>query len=317
MQRFGVARQQLQAEVPKKKMVSFAGHHQTLEGVDVTAPPLPSLGQLGHAPSEKATPSLLVRAKLVAKNPQEHILVLSFSRVACDFWSSCLFVLQVVDAYTTLERRSSQHRSHAPLRPESKRSSLKPLGWGRERESLARGREREGAPPLQGGARRLLQRRAGLGASPAGGYSPPVPPRLHFQQLAQRESQLLKMAAKEQLWSFWEMMVTAIVLRQRGPNRTKVIPPVRIPSGLGDKSLPARGRPQTSRLRPLTARNRPTTARRPGGVFGAAGLGWEALAGPKTKFHFIKVVAVARPARPHSLPPSVVWKGHGRTFPDL
>ena len=145
-------------------------------------------------------------------------------------------------------------------------------------------------------AARLLQKRSQL--SNQNKKLPLHPARLHFQQVATRESQLLLMHSREKLYEFWESMVTATIRRQRGPNRIKLVPPVRIPKGLGDRSFAAtsstsrRTRPQTSRLRPLTAsRNRPVTASRRGGggVFGDVGTSREALMGPQTKFHFMKV----------------------------
>lgn len=283
-QRFDAATRQLQAvaDAPRKKAVSFAGSQkETLGGTSISLPaafPDRSFSLSGE--KEDIAPGLLARAKLVSKGAQDHILVLSFPRVVCDFWSSCLFVFQVVDAYTALEK-ASVYRPR--LRPESRRQpGLRGGGRGRATENSHQPLHggMGGPPPL---------RRAPFGPSSEPSYSPPVPARLHFQQLAQRESQLLKMAPKEQLWSFWESAVTAVVQRQRGPNRTKVVPPVRIPPGLGERAPPTRFRPQTSRLRPLTARGRPTTARRPNGVFGEAGLDREAMAGPRARFHFIKV----------------------------
>ena len=217
---------------------------------------------------------------MVCKSSQEHILVLSFPRIICDFWSSCLFMQQLADVYGKLEKSANYRPSLAAVRIESKRQAVVRT-HGRERGQL----QSRDVP------NRLLQKRGPI-RQPGSKFHfmPAFPPQVHFYQVAQREHQLLKMLPKERLWAFWESMVTATIRRQRGPNCVKVIPPVRIPSGLGEKSFAARGRPQTSRLRPLTARNRPQTARRQqSSVFGELGTTREALAGPPTLFHFIKV----------------------------
>ena len=115
-----------------------------------------------------------------------------------------------------------------------------------------------------------------------------IPPAaVHFRQVAFREHQLLLIRPREKLWSFWQSMVTAIIRRRRGPPRIKVVPPVRIPSGLGEVNRTfGAARPTTARLRPLTARNRPQTGR-------TRQLGetqsQESLSGPKKSFHFFKV----------------------------
>ena len=49
------------------------------------------------------TYNTLVRAKLLQYSPQDHLLVLSFSRLICDYWSSCLFLQQLSKAYAQLE----------------------------------------------------------------------------------------------------------------------------------------------------------------------------------------------------------------------
>ncbi len=260
-----------------RKSVSF-GLPPTSSSRAQHATALPALGTQRET-QEGATPGVLMRARLVQKAPQEHILVLSFPRVICDFWSSCLFMLQLTEAYSKLEKSTSYRPSLAAVRIESKRH-----GVMRAYEKKAK---RAGHHGGVSGATRLLQKRAVLSSSSP--FAPATPARVHFQQVAHRENQLLKMVSKERLWAFWENMVTATIRRQRGPNRVKLVPPVRIPSGLGEK-MPSRVRPPTSRLRPLTARNRPTTAaRRQGSVLLEMGTTREALEGPQTLFHFIKV----------------------------
>ncbi len=235
---------------------------------------LPNIAQSTQNSTEQSS-QLLLRAKLSSKNTQDHILVLSFPKIICDYWSSCLFVYQLCDAYSKLEKSSTYRPSMAATRIESKRQVV--INSYQKTRGVAK----------KDAASRLLQKRAqGNQLLLKGVYTPPFPSRLNFQQVAQRESQLLLMLSREKLWTFWESMVTAVIRRQRGPNRVKVVPPIRIPSGLGEKVT--KTRPQTSRLRPLTAsRNRPTTAKRGSGLHGD--LSREAMAGPKTKFHYLKV----------------------------
>ena len=267
-----------QVILQKKKSVSFARSQSPTRNIA----PLPALSH----PMASA-PEVLMRARLVRKNAQEHILVLSFPSIICDFWSSCLFMQQLVDAYSKLEKSASYRPSLAAMRIETKRQEV----------AKAYMRERGATPGTRKGQHsrdatsRLLQKRARLPTQRIT-YTPVFPASVQFQQVARRESQLLKMVSKERLWAFWESMVTATIRRQRGPNRVKVVPPVRIPSGLGEKVL-VRARPGTSRLRPLTARGRPQTAmRRQGSVFSEMGTTREALAGPNTLFHFMKVTQV-------------------------
>ena len=52
----------------------------------------------------------LVRAKLIGYSPQDHLLVLTFSRLVCDYWSSCLFLQQLSQSYTQLEQGTSVNR---------------------------------------------------------------------------------------------------------------------------------------------------------------------------------------------------------------
>ena len=276
-----------------RKKVSFAQQDQPAATHTADAPQLPSL--TSHSLQEKNTP-LLMRARLVSKGVHEHILVLSFPRIVCDFWSSCLFAKQLVDAYINLEKCASYRPSLAAMTIENKRQQV--ISSYKAVAAAANGRGGK-----TDAATRLLQKRTQLGNQKKN--SSQCPAKLHFQQVAKRESQLLLMLSRERLYEFWESMVTATIRRQRGPNRIKLVPPVRIPTGLGDKSLltmlsnPRGARPQTSRLRPLTAsRNRPTTASRRGGrggMFGDIGTTRETLMGPQTKFHFMKVSG-----RPHS-----------------
>ena len=281
-----------------RKKVSFAALQQSPlalrrdQSSAQHATEVPQLPSLLQAPSadDKDAP-LLMRAKLVSKGVHEHILVLSFPRIVCDFWSSCLFAKQLADAYIVLEKSASYRPSLAAMRIENKRQHVVNA---HERSKFG------GKGGKMNAAARLMQKRNQQANQSK--QSPLHPARLHFQQVAKRESQLLLMLPKEKLWEFWESMVTATIRRQRGPNRIKLVPPVRIPKGLGDKkstviSTTSRGgRPQTSRLRPLTAsRNRPMTASRRGGgsgVFADVATSREALLGPQTKFHFIKVSIV-------------------------
>lgn len=266
------------------KRVSFAPPSQAvnLPAANTTVMPgaMPQLPSIGHTPHTEDTTPLLFRAKISSKGLHEHILVLSFPRIVCDFWSSCLFSHQLSDAYAKLEKCASYRPSLVASRIESKRLAV--INAHDKMKSC-------GATSRRDAASRLLQKRAQVSQQTAKGtYIPPFPSFLRFQQVAQRENQLLLMLSREKLWGFWESMVTAIIQRQRGPNRVKVVPPIRIPSGLGEKI--SKTRPQTSRLRPLTAsRNRPQTAKRGSGFVGDVGVTRETLAGPKTKFQYMKV----------------------------
>ena len=282
-----------------RKKVSFAQllpqeQPPTNTTQDTTTSDAPQLPSLTHLPpdNENKDAPLLMRARLVSKGVHEHILVLSFPRIICDFWSSCLFAKQLADIYIHLEKSATYRPSLAAMRLENKRQHV--INAHEKAKAASLGGARGGKMDA---AARLLQKRSQL--SNQNKKLPVHPARLHFQQVATRESQLLLMHSRERLYEFWESMVTATVRRQRGPNRIKLVPPVRVPKGLGDRSFAmassiSRGaRPQTSRLRPLTAsRNRPVTASRRGGgggMFGDIGASREALMGPQTKFHFIKV----------------------------
>lgn len=248
---------------------------------------LPSLALLSPRNEDKGSPpGPLIRARLVSKTSTRHILVLSFPRIACDFWSSCLFMQQLTDLYSKLEKSAGYRPSLAAKKLEGKRQGVL-VAYEREKRKNGHGRRIDAAT-------RLILKRQQPNRPPIDDYSPMVCSKLKFPQVAQREKQLLMMLSRDRLFDFWEGVVMATIRRDRGTSRTKVVPPVRIPSGLGEMAPVMMGygrRPQTSRLRPLTAsRTRPVTARRQGGgAFGEVGFPREALLGPKTNFHFIKV----------------------------
>ena len=221
---------------------------------------------------EEMTRAVLMRARLVQESVREATLVLSFPRIICDFWSSSLFVRQLAEAYGQLERASGASRRIEA----SRREVVSRFGHRRPAHYKSRGLGREVG-------------RAAVCLGEIGGeerYRPSLPAQLSFQQVSLRERQMLKFVSREKHWAFWEGLLTAVIRRQRGPNRVKVVPPVRIPSGLGEK-VPRAPRPQTSRLRPLTGRGRPQTGRR---LVGDAAGGRDTLAGPRTEFHFIRVI---------------------------
>ena len=283
----------------RKRNVSFANDldekkkeekSDGMTGSKTLVPHLPRLANTTlEVPPEKEERRPLIRAKLVSPSSAKHLFVVSFPRIICDFWSSCLFVQQLVDCYEKLESSSNYKPSLATLRTEKKRQGvLAAYEKERSKNHLLTGRNAAGF---------LMKRRAAAAAAEnSKTFSPMVSARIHFQQVALRERQLLLMAPKENLFAFWEAVVTTTIKRSRGMNRIKLVPPVRIPSGLGEKlqgaGLGSRGRPQTSRLRPLTAsRNRPMTGRRQiAGGLGDMGMSREALLGPRSKFHFIKVL---------------------------
>ena len=243
------------------------------EGSRDARPPQPHLLPVQSLVDEQ--PKILMRARLVRESVHDATLVLSFPRIVCDYWSSCLFVLQLVDVYAKLERSSLHRPSLAASRIHAKRREVASRYGRPDREHRTR--------PLS------LARELGVGKhlgtiDGVHGYKPAIQAQLSFQQVALREKQLLKFVSKEKLWAFWDSMLTATIQRRRGPNRVKVVPPVRIPSGLGEK-IP-RVRPQTSKLRPLTGRARPQTGRK---MAGDMATSRNSLAGPKTEFHFVKV----------------------------
>lgn len=250
-----------------KKSVTF-GTVTDLQRENSVSRVLPELAT-STASGEETRP-LLMRARLVQENVREATLVLSFPRIICDFWSSSLFVRQLAEAYSQLERSSGVSRRIEA----SRREVVSRFGHRAPAHVKSRGMAKEVGRSLMCSEQRGRE-----------GYRPSQPAQLSFQQVALRERQLLKFVSREKHWAFWEGMLTAVIRRQRGPNRVKVVPPVRIPSGLGEK-VPRVPRPQTSRLRPLTGRSRPQTGRRlVEGVGGAK----DSLTGPRTEFHFIKV----------------------------
>ena len=244
---------------------------------------LPSLQESSDAGNKSEQP--LIRAKLVAKSSTKHILVLSFPRIVCDFWSSCLFMQQLVDAYGRLERNASY------------RPCLKTSYAGRKRGGVMGACQQERWQKNFPEKRQERYQNCTGGTEGCRNYVPMFPARLKFEQVAQREKQLLMMVPCEKLFTFWEAVVTTTVRRAGKMKRIKIVPPIRIPSGLGEvlvEKSSHEGRPQTSRLRPRTAfRNRPMLGRQKiGKVLGDEGMCREALLGPKTKFHFIKVCAI-------------------------
>ena len=276
---------------PRKKTVSFAevSGEKTSNESSINPPPkhaqLPALDLLPPKLDKPNSP--LIRVRLVSKTRTKHVFVLSFPRIICDFWSSCLFMQQLTDLYSRLEKSVNYKPSLAARKLEIKKQEVV-SSYERERKKNNQGRRIEATARLM--QKKYSQSTKGTDKEE---YVPMFPAKLKFQQVAQRERQLLMMLPRERLLAFWESVVTATIKRQRGLNRIKVVPPVRIPSGMGE-IVGQHGRPQTSRLRPLTAsRNRPTTARRQGGrgggAFGDVGVSREALLGPKTRFHFIKV----------------------------
>lgn len=253
-----------------KKAVTF-GHVTTSQPErqpDARPPHLSTL--LTHNSTEEET-KILIRARLVRESVHDATLVLSFPRIICDYWSSCLFVQQLANVYGQLEKCSVRRPSLAAKRIEAKRKEV----------SSRHGRHYRIPQSRLHVSKELLSPGNG---DRDGAYRPAVPAQLSFQQVALREKQLLKYVSKEKLWAFWDSMLEATIHRQRGPNRVKVVPPVRIPSGLGEKITSMR--PQTSRLRPLTGRSRPQTGRK---LKGERTISRDSLTGPKTEFHFLKV----------------------------
>ena len=247
---------------PAKKSVTF-GRVTDLQSEPGALPTLTSPAHKGHAHQDQSpmATTTLVRARLIRESVHKATLILSFPRIICDFWSASLFVRQLAEAYSQLESASGASRRIEARR----REVVSRFGYSMNKQ-------------------RVVGREVSVGGREEG-YRTSVPAELVFQQVALRERQLLRFVSKEKLWAFWEGMLTAVIRRQRGPNRVKVVPPVRIPSGLGEK-IQRVPRPQTSRLRPLTGRGRPQTGRRLAGE--AAGTR-DALSGPKTDFHFLKV----------------------------
>ena len=272
----------------KKKTVTFLEPDGPLPSPGNTSfPPIPP-SSISTTITTTTTPVApdpppLIRARLVPKSSQEHILVLSFPQVVCDYWSSCLFVQQLTDCYSKMEQSQSYRPSLAALKTDARRQAMVATIEQERGKVLPLAKSTRNAPQPSLATSRLVHKKsAGPVDMDTTGYVPPFPAKLQFHQVAHRESQLLKVMSREKLWSFWQSMTTATIQRQRGPPRIKVIPPVRLPSGLG---LRTAGKAPPSGLRPLTARSRPQTAKR-GALNGAS---FELLSGPQTQFHFIKV----------------------------
>eukprot|EP00731_Ephydatia_muelleri_P023922 Em0016g193a len=270
----------------KKKTVTFFEPDSTLPSPgNAPFPPIPSSSTSSTTNPAASDPLPLIRARLVPKSSQEHILVLLFPQVVCDYWSSCLFVQQLADCYAKMEQSRSYRPSMAALKADTKRQAMVATFEQERGRVLPLSKPPRTAPQSSLATSRLVHKKlTGPVDTDSTGYVPPFPANLQFHQVAHRESQLLKIMSKEKLWSFWQSMATATIQRQRGPPRVKVIPPVRLPSGLGLRTV---RKAPPSALRPLTARSRPQTARR-GALNGA---NFEVLNGPQTQFHFIKVVS--------------------------
>lgn len=251
--------------------------------------------------------SCLMSAKLITKTSHEHLLLLSFSTIVVDFWSSCLFVQQLVDAYAKLEKSSSYKPSLAVIRQNKTRQDVfnsierKRIKAGLSHPTPSLPLSRPSPPSFSPASLSRNNRHTPLFPPPLSFTNTPratstrerseeitFQVRSHpcaiFEQVCLRERQILVVKPIEKLWSFWESTATCTIKRIRGPPRVKVISPLRIPSGFGEVSRPT-GRPMTSRLRPLTAsRQRPPTAKR-----SSERLIGESLTGPTMGTHYIKV----------------------------
>ena len=232
-------------------------------------------------------PAALVKVKLVTKSAQDFLLVVSFPRVVCDYWSSCLFIQQLVEVYSKLEKSPSYKPSLVVLKQTQRRQETL-HAIEAKRACLIR-------PATQSTTCRLLHRRAtctsnqnipsSSNAATNIDFKLKSSPRSSFQEVALREHQLLLIRSKEKLWTFWESAVTVTIKRLRGPSRIKVISPLRVPPGFGEVTRKLT-RPVTARLRPLTGRVRPVTARRGNAFIGHI---HESLTGPKAEWEAIKV----------------------------
>ena len=72
----------------------------------------------------------LMRAKILQYSQQDHLLVLSFSRLVCDYWSSCLFLQQLSKAYTQLEVGMQASRTLTKTLRDDSRSHFTTLAGG-------------------------------------------------------------------------------------------------------------------------------------------------------------------------------------------
>lgn len=78
----------------------------------------------------------LMRAKLLQYSPQDHLLVLSFSRLVCDYWSSCLFLQQLSQIYTQLEAGTHASRALTKTLRDDSRSHFTALSGDRFNRSF-------------------------------------------------------------------------------------------------------------------------------------------------------------------------------------
>ena len=78
----------------------------------------------------------LIRAKLIQYSMQDHFLVLSFSRLVCDYWSSCLFLQQLSKIYTQLETGTQASRTLTKTLRDDSRSHFTTLGCERFNRSF-------------------------------------------------------------------------------------------------------------------------------------------------------------------------------------
>ena len=72
----------------------------------------------------------LMCAKLLQYSQQDHLLVLSFSRLVCDYWSSCLFLQQLSRTYTQLEAGMQASRTLTKTLRDDSRSHFTTLAGG-------------------------------------------------------------------------------------------------------------------------------------------------------------------------------------------
>jgi len=78
----------------------------------------------------------LMRASLLQYSPQDHLLVLSFSRLVCDYWSSCLFLQQLSQIYTQLEMGTPTSRTLTKTLRDDSRSHFTTLSGERFNRSF-------------------------------------------------------------------------------------------------------------------------------------------------------------------------------------
>ena len=238
-----------------------------------------SLSVCSSEKEDEASNCQLISAKLITKSSQDFVLILSFSRVIADYWSSCLFIHQLVDMYGKLEKSPTYRPSMTALRQTRIRQetfksfeSIKTRGGrsirGGGGNSFGVLTKRPLPPPLSPSINKDLK--------------PRVSSLVSFLQVSLREKEILVVKSKERLYNFWQSSITATVRRTIGPPRVKVISPIRIPTGINERtSRLGNNRPMTSRLRPLTGRARPITARK-------ISID-QSLSGPATGAHYIKV----------------------------